>query len=80
MSGIEKINIYLLQKKFFINRGAIDLSDNIESFTLSGINFKLKGRLKGVKRARKIQMAKGKIKAQSLSFPVQAKCQAVQTK
>ena len=70
----------LFNKKLFIRRPLLTLKDLIQPQILCGIKINLNGRLKGAKRARNIQLMKGKIKAQTFSFPIQANYKSVQTK
>lgn len=74
------IQFTLFEKKFFIRRPLLTFSDLIECPKICGLKLNLKGRLKGAKRARHLQVIKGKIKAQTFSFPVQAKNKPIQTK
>lgn len=77
MLNNNNIAFTLYDKKLYIRRPNIDL---IKVPQLCGIRINLKGRLKGVKRARKIQITKGMIQAQTFTFPIQAKLKHVQTK
>lgn len=67
-------------KKLYIRRPIISSLNLIKIQKLCGIKLNLSGRLKGVKRARKLQFMKGMVQAQTFSFPIQAKLKHIQTK
>lgn len=67
-------------KKIYMRRPNITSLNLIKSQKLCGIKLNLSGRLKGVKRARKLQFMKGMVQAQTFSFPIQAKLKHIQTK
>lgn len=70
----------LYDKKLFIRRPLLTLNDLVNAQLLCGLKINLNGRIKGAKRARHVQLMKGKVKAQTFSFPIQAKYKPVQTK
>ena len=76
----KKINFILLKKNLFVKRTIVSPLDLIKTPKLCGLKLHLTGRLKGVKRARKIQVMKGMVQAQTFSFPVQVNFKSVQTK
>ncbi len=80
MKAIKTLQIISFENKFFIQRPLLNFNELIKSKNLMGIKLQLKGRLKGVKRAKKIELMRGKIKAQCASFPIQAKKTPIQTK
>ena len=74
------IQFTLLDTQIFIRRPPIEYNNYVINPKILGLSILLKGRLKGVKRARKLQFMSGKIKAQTTIFPVQAKSKSIQTK
>lgn len=76
-------------KLFFLDREEMSIQNtntekNLVSILpkqrLAGIKFSLKGRIKGVRRARKISFNKGMIKAQTYHFFAPSHGNSVQTK
>ncbi len=59
---------------------SIHLKKLIKPEGLLGVDVTLKGRLKGMARARKLSFTKGSVKANTLSCPVQTKLHPSQTK
>lgn len=70
----------LVNTQYTINRFKLKNFDLIKDINLCGLNIELKGRLKGIKRTRQFNSTLGKIKAQTIVFPVQTKKQFIQTK
>lgn len=76
----KNIGFNINNKKLFIRRAPLNLHDFINIKNICGIKLDLTGRLKGVKRARKVQLTKGIVRAQTFSFSIQTKSKSVQTK
>lgn len=74
------IQFTLYNKKLFMRRPELNFNNLIINKSLCGLKLVLNGRLKGAKRARALQLIKGKIKAQTFTFPIQAKHKPIQTK
>lgn len=76
----QKNNLILVyNKKFFIRRQLLTFKDFVRTQELCGLKIKLAGRLKGVKRARKLQKSVGHLHTQTLILPNYTKQTSIQT-
>ena len=72
--------LVFLNNKFYCVRKMHDLNDFLKKKQLIGLNLKIKGRIKGIQRAKHLQYMQGKLKMQTITFPMQTKQTNIQTK